>query len=296
MTAKQRSILMCYGKTAYTPGSYLERGFKKAGVAVDVITDHVDFAAMDPSKYVAVLFVESPSLPPVTVKNRDQVNVPVLFWIHHGENRLQENLHLCSIYRPDRILMSHSLHLSPQLPAPVHFFPFGVDPEIFYSERPYSERKYDITFAGALGPKYYSNRRESLQLIEDHFQDRAVMALRKRAYLQELAMLYGNSKIVFNQTADELKTFNMRIFEGMGCGALVFTDPVPEQDRLFQPGKHYVVYQSQKDLIKKLEYFLKHPEKAAKIAATGQKYVLQSHQYVHRAKRILTLIQTIRSG
>jgi len=284
------SLLMCYGTTPYTPGKYLERAFRRIGVNVTLVEDTIDFASVDMKQYCAVLFVESPARPPVTVINRDQVNIPVMFWIHHGQNRLDFNLQLCEMYKPDLILMSHSLELAPRFPAPVHFFPFGVDTTIFYSDKPFSQRKHDVTFSGSLSSRYYQNRKESLQLIEETFKDKAALSLRKKLFLQELGQHYGNSKIVFNQTADELKTFNMRIFEGMGCGALLLTDPTPEQDRIFQDGVHYVVYQSKEDMLEKLSYYISHPDQAEKIAKTGQQYVLQFHTYEHRAKEILNLI------
>lgn len=61
MSILPQRILMCYGKTPCTPGSYLERAFGKLGIGVDVIIDAFDFSALDTQKYAAVLFVESPS-------------------------------------------------------------------------------------------------------------------------------------------------------------------------------------------------------------------------------------------
>ena len=75
----------------------------------------------------------------------------------------------------------------------------------------------------------------------------------------------------------------MRLFEGMGCGALVVSDLVPHQDELFRDGKHYVVYQGVDDLLEKLEYYLAHLEEAQQIASQGYHYLLSRHTYKHRA-------------
>ncbi|CAH8715357.1 glycosyltransferase [Paenibacillus thiaminolyticus] len=87
----------------------------------------------------------------------------------------------------------------------------------------------------------------------------------------------------------------MRIFEGMGCGALVLTDNTLEQSELFENGVHYVLYDSQEDMLEKLWYYLvDHPDEAAKIAAEGQRHVVRNHTYEHRARHVLDLIAPLR--
>lgn len=287
-SADHTPLLMCYGKTPYTPGSYLERALRRIGTPVDTLEQGVDFAKIDLEKYKAVLFVESPARPPVAVTNRHLVKLPVIHWIHHGENRLDDNLRLTGVYRPDLILMSHSLHLAPLFSASVEFFPFGADPHIFRSDIPLSNRTVDISFAGSHSP-IYAERDANLRFLETSLSQRNC-SFRKNPFLEKLSDLYGNSKIVFNQTADHIKTFNMRIFEAMSCGALALTDDTPEQSRLFQDGKHYILFNSRKDLLEKAYYYLEHVDEASKIAAAGQKYVLESHTYEHRARRLLELI------
>ncbi|NKI20692.1 glycosyltransferase family 1 protein [Paenibacillus dendritiformis] len=294
MSKQPQRILMCYGKTPYTPGSYLERAFGNIGVEVDVITDAADFSAVDTQKYAAVLFVESPTRPRVAIKHRERIQVPVLFWIHHGENRLAGNLEMCDMYRPDILLMSHSLHLASRFQVPIRFFPFGVDPHLFHSAIPYAKRAIDVSFVGTQGHHLYKNRNESLRFIEENLQGKAKLSLRKNIFLEDLSKHYGNSKIVFNQTADTIKSFNMRLFEGMGCGALILTDDTPEQSALFENGVHYVLYDSKKDMLEKLQYYLSHPDEATKIAAEGQRHVVRNHTYEHRARQVLDLIKALR--
>ncbi|CAH8247217.1 glycosyltransferase [Paenibacillus melissococcoides] len=272
----------------------MERAFGRIGVEVDVITDAADFSAVDTQKYAAVLFVESPTRPRISIKHRERVQAPVLFWIHHGENRLAANLEMCGMYRPDILLMSHSLHLASRFQVPIRFFPFGVDPHLFHSDIPYAKRSIDVSFVGTRGHELYKNRNESLRFIEANLQGKANLSLRKNIFLEDLSKHYGNSKIVFNQTADTIKSFNMRLFEGMGCGALILTDNTPEQSALFENGVHYVLYDSREDMLEKLRYYLNHPDEAAKIAAEGQRHVVRNHTYEHRASQVLDLIKSLR--
>jgi hypothetical protein len=288
------AILMCYGKTPYTPGRYLEDAFRRIGFRVVRLEGTVDFAAIDMSPYLGVLFVESPSRPKVHVKNIHSVSIPKLFWIHHGENRLKANIEMCGWYKPDLLLMAHSLHLGYQFPAPVRFFPFGVDPHIFHSNIAWPNRTIDVSFVGGQS-SIYSVREARMQYIESVLRGKRKLSFKEKVYLHELSSLYGRSKIVFNHTADQIKAFNMRIFEGMGCGALVLTDYTPEQELLFQDRTHYVLYRSGKELLEYMEYYLNNPKEAQRIARAGQEYVRQSHTYEHRAKQIVNWMKELRA-
>lgn len=290
----QPAILMCYGKTPYTPGRYLEDAFRRIGVRVVRMEESIDFAALDMNSYLGVLFIESPSRPKVLVKNIHLVTIPKLFWIHHGENRLKANIEMCGWYKPDLLLMAHSLHLAHQFPAPVRFFPFGVDPHIFNSTTAWIERPLDISFVGG-SSALYSIREARMTYMAAELKGKRQVSFNKKVFLHDLSTLYGNSKIVFNHTADTIKAFNMRIFEGMGCGALVFTDYAPEQEMLFQDRTHFVLYQSRNDLMNKIDYFLNNPQQAQLIANTAQNYVRQFHTYEHRAAQIINWMKKLKA-
>ncbi|MBG9548430.1 hypothetical protein [Cytobacillus firmus] len=64
-----KKILMCYGKTEFTPGRYLEDGFRSIGHEVDVIQTTIDFGVINQNDFLGVIFVESPSKTLVRVKN-----------------------------------------------------------------------------------------------------------------------------------------------------------------------------------------------------------------------------------
>src|SRR5690606_21606271 len=133
-------------------------------------------------------------------------------------------------------------------------------------------------------------RRTVLKAIRTHFAGRAAITFNAKVYVDRLAALYADAKIVINCAADRLRTLNMRLFEAMGCGALILTDSVPYQDRLFQDGRHYVVYEDVDDLLGKLEFFLNHLDRAQEIAHTGYRHVMARHTYTHRARELLAII------
>lgn len=286
-------ILMCYNKTAFTPGRYLEDGFRQIGVEVDIYDVQVDFHRIDLKGCAAVLFVDSSPHVPARIKGIERVDVPKLFWVHHGSNRLAKNLEMCEQIRPDLVLMAHSLELADRFPAEVRFFPFAVASDIFNCSTPLDQRKWDIAFVGSTTEAIYNHRRAVLKAIRTHFSGRANISLYAKVYVDKLAALYGNAKIVVNCAADQLRTINMRLFEGMGCGALVVTDLVPDQERLFKDGEHCVVYHDTGDLLGKLSYFLDHLDRAQEIATQGRRHVMARHTYAHRARELMTVIQEI---
>lgn len=287
----QKKLLICYGRTSFTPGRYLEDAFRNIGVKVDVYTSLIDFSKIAIDKYNAVLFIESPALPPVKVKNIHLAKLPKLFWIHHGENRLTTNKGLIHRYQPDLILMSHSLHLAKHFPVPVKFFPFAMAKHIFNYDTPLKNRPVDITSVGTLDVNMYQKRIQAIKKIKEKFHADYQLSFNKRVFLHDLAKAYGQSKLIINHTADTIKSLNMRIFEGIGCGSLVLTDKVPKLDSIFEDGKHLVLFDSNQDLLDKIDYYLTHLDEAQVIASAGYQHLLHHHTYEHRAKTLLDWIE-----
>ncbi|MBG9543408.1 hypothetical protein ABE29_11565 [Cytobacillus firmus] len=284
---------MCYGKTEFTPGRYLEDGFRSIGHEVDVIQTTIDFGVINQNDFLGVIFVESPSKTLVRVKNINLARIPILFWIHHGENRLKTNIYLSKMYNPDLILLAHSLHLAKNFPAPVKFFPFAMSTDIFNCSQNFSERKIDIAFVGSKNPSFYKNRALALSRINKLFGRKYRLSLGKKIFLKALRDEYCNSKIVINYSADRIKSLNMRIFEGIGCGSLVITDYVPGLENIFQENEHCVIFKNQQDLISKINYYLKNPSQAELIAQKGKMHLLRHHTYEHRAMEVINIMSDL---
>lgn len=295
MLMEQKRLLMCYGKTPFTPGRYLEDAFRNIGVKVDVYTSFIDFSKIALDDYIAVIFIESPSVPPVQVKQINLVNIPKYFLINHGENRLTTNKQLAHYYQADLVLMAHSLHLAPHFHVPVDFFPFAMAKDIFNNNSPLQNRPVDITSIGTLNPALYQNRIQGIEKIKKKFHAHYRLSFHKRIYLHDLAKAYGESKLVINHAADNIKSLNLRIFEGIGCGSMLLTDKVPKLDSLLEDRKHLVLFDSDKDLLEKIEYYLTHVDEAQIIASNGYQHLLKHHTYEHRARTLLSWMEKGRS-
>lgn len=83
---------------------------------------------------------------------------------------------------------------------------------------------------------------------------------------------------------------NYRTFETLGCQTFLLTNPSPGLEKLFTPGKHLAVYETQEELDEKITYYLEHAEERERIARQGYYHVRQHHRYIHRAERILDTI------
>lgn len=83
----------------------------------------------------------------------------------------------------------------------------------------------------------------------------------------------------------------LRAFDIMGAGGFLMTNFQTDFLDYFVPGEDYVYYDSKKDLIDKIAYYLGHEEERAAIAKNGLQKIAADHTYVHRAKQILSYLK-----
>lgn len=288
-----KKVILCYGKTPTSPGRYLEEGFRELGVPLEVVTDELDGNQIPADEYEGIIFIESPKAP--IARNMDSCGLPRMFWIHHGKHHLKKNLELIRNYQPNIILMAHSLHLAKHFPVEVCFFPFAVASGIFNSRRTWDKRAYNTAFVGRTDKSFYRVRNRNLRRI------RYYMRRRNKPYRfvqnvtpEQMAQIYSNAKIVFNQSSDKVpETMNMRIFEALGCGALLLTNEVPKQEKLFKKDVHYIIFNGPRDMMRKLSFYLSRPDLASKIANQGYRHVMNLHTYAHRAQTALEMLRKL---
>lgn len=284
-------LLFCYAKNMITAGRYLEDAFRALGIEIDIYTKDIDFAKVDLDLYHAVIFPETTSL--VEVKNIELVRVPKYFWLQHGNNRLPRSLKLCDVYKIDFLLMAQSMELAKQFPVPSIFFPFAVDPNFFNCSKSLSSREYAVGFIGTHGWGYDS-RDNDLAAITARFGDKHPLSLYSSHLTgPRMAEIYNESKIVYNQSPAHFAHFNMRLLEGMGCGALVLSNDNADQNLVFKPDEHYVLFHDRTDMLEKIAYYLTHMDEAQKIANQGREHLMAHHTYLHRAEQLLAHIQSV---
>jgi hypothetical protein len=166
--------------------------------------------------------------------------------------------------------------------------PHAVEADLF--ETPCNERCYDVGWVGNLKGTIYSTRRRIIERLAIRFH----MNSTERHYnAEEMAAIYKQSKVAVNVSRDDyLRDANLRCFEVMAAGALLFALRPTELSHLgFKDGTHYVSYGSDNELIELIEFYLGHEEKRHSIADAGRALVMKEHTYDSRIEAILKVLR-----
>ncbi|MDJ0498484.1 MAG: glycosyltransferase [Acidimicrobiia bacterium] len=282
------SLALVFHRTTTTPAQYLEQAAQRAGIDVTVHDGKLDWTTVA-ADTDAVVFVESP-YPPIEVEGSNIHGIPVLYWVHHGEHHLAANLRLTDTYQADAVLLAHSWHLAHRFPVPVHRFPFAVAPELAAAAHPFADRSNDIALVGAGvegGGGRYARRHHLVTQLQSRFPDTSAFAYGVAP--QQMIGLYGNSRLVLNDGGDRHHPITMRIFEAIGAGAFVLTDPAPGLELLFDPHRHYEIIAD--DVAVQAARLVVDPETAL-AAAAAHDYAMTHHTYDHRIDDLMTIVAT----
>lgn len=94
---------------------------------------------------------------------------------------------------------------------------------------------------------------------------------------------------------DRNSSINMRVFESLSCGNLLFTDDHFFMKKYFRDKEHLIYYANEEDLIMKIKYYKNNLDQAKKIANKGQNFILSSHNTIIRYKKFFSILKTIKS-
>lgn len=185
------------------------------------------------------------------------------------------------------------------------FLPLGTDPDLFNPisdlERcdPENQRfASDISFVGS-----YSEEREKalyplidldLAVWGNEEWTKSMLSRNYRGpvnYITEAKYVYQLSKINLNIDMAQLKrSINNRVFDVLVGNGFLVTEDKEDIYRLFEPGKHVVVYKNPEDLLSIVTEWLNKPEERVQMGAAGRQHVLAYHTWTHRAYEILEFI------
>ena len=131
--------------------------------------------------------------------------------------------------------------------------------------------KYEIVFVGSLG-KFHPFRGMVVDTLRANFKNRFHVG---SANQREASKIYNSSLISINVSLNS--DLNWRFFEIIAAGGFLLTDRVPKNsgiNNFFEEGVHFDAYSSDKELIEKVDFYLKNPIRAIQIAKQGhQKYI-----------------------
>jgi spore maturation protein CgeB len=78
----------------------------------------------------------------------------------------------------------------------------------------------------------------------------------------------------------------------MACGCCVLSHRFKDCELEFTDGKHIVYWDDHKDLLRKIDYYITHPEKARELGNAAAEYVKLNYQWENFALNLKKLIKS----
>ena len=99
--------------------------------------------------------------------------------------------------------------------------------------------------------------------------------------------VYKCAKINLNISLRSIKSgMPLRAFDIMGAGGFLLSNFQTDFLDHFIPGEDFAFYDSQKDLVDKIDYYLRNDAERIDMAASAHKKIQQQHTFVHRIKEM----------
>lgn len=156
----------------------------------------------------------------------------------------------------------------------------AVDPGAFQDRG--LPRDIDVVFIGAVDPsgQRWPQRIRHLNYLRDSGVNVLVAGGQRQGRLswEEYAGYLNRAKISLNFSLDPptgTSQIKGRVFETMACGAMLLEDSGNQTCRFFEPGKDFVRFGSQEDLLNRVRYYLQHDGEREQIAHSGREKVSQ---------------------
>ena len=277
---KKRRVALIYDNQVRpdTTGEYCRRALQSICKVTHFLPDDMD--KIRPGAFDLYLFIDDGLEYPIPFQLR-----PNAWWVIDTHLRYEKDLEKARLF--DYVFAAQrdgAEKLERDGIRNVFWLPLAADPAV---HKKYAlPKKYDVSFVGHLAP---GQRNELLQAIRETVPNRFI----GQKFFDEMARIYSESKIVFNRSLKN--DINMRVFEAMATGSLLLTNDLADNglEVLFKTGEQVAVYSGKNDLLRKIEYYLKHPDERERTAREGRKAILKEHTYPKRMRALLETVLTL---
>lgn len=110
-------------------------------------------------------------------------------------------------------------------------------------------------------------------------------------YLTETPYIFHDSKINLNITLRSIKSgIPLRCMEIMSCGGFLLTNFQSDFLKHFVAGEDFVYFESNDDMLQKIDYYLAHEKERTSIAESGYQKVIKNHSYETIFQQIFNII------
>jgi hypothetical protein len=167
-----------------------------------------------------------------------------------------------------------------------HYVGLGFDPNVFCQKEIEKTRSVVLCGNTAMG------RLRRLELMAKKFNG---VEWRNGMGHAEMADFLRSGLIGWNQIANGPEariSCNLRTYEVLGCELFLLCSKSRHLDFL-EDGKHYVSWSSDADLLDKVRYYLRCPDRRVAIAKAGCQYAHENFTWAHRAQEYQEIIEGI---
>lgn len=110
-------------------------------------------------------------------------------------------------------------------------------------------------------------------------------------YYTEMPLVFKKSRINLNISLRSiLSGIPLRAFDIMGSGGFLLSNYQEDFLENFTPGEDFVCYESEQDLLQKIDYYLAHEDERQAIAKNGHDKVAAAHTYRDRVRQMLSCL------
>ena len=107
-------------------------------------------------------------------------------------------------------------------------------------------------------------------------------------YYDEMPFVFQQSRINLNISLRSiLSGIPQRAFDIMGSGGFLLSNFQSDFLDDFVPGEDFDYYESEEDLLGKIDYYLSHEKEREAIAQNGHRKIANAHTYRHRIRAML---------
>jgi len=143
-------------------------------------------------------------------------------------------------------------------------------------------KEYDISFVGRWNREWFPQRTEYIERLKAHYGDR----FHAVTDYQNMLSIVRRSKVSFNCAIQD--DLNFRVFEVLGCGTEIVTDPVDDLFKVEGLKDRVSVYHDFDELMKLIDGILAGEIKHD--TAASQQWVQSSHCLCHRLRYIINTV------
>ncbi|SFB94233.1 CgeB family protein [Butyrivibrio sp. YAB3001] len=148
------------------------------------------------------------------------------------------------------------------------------------------ERKEILTMIGKKHPlKLYTYNQNSA------FSPEGVTNMGPADYFAEMPIVFKESKINLNITLRSIQRgIPLRVFDILGAGGFLLSNYQADLAYHFVPGEDFVYYESRKDLLDKIDYYLKNDNERKEIAENAHRKIQNEHTFDVRIGEIIDIV------